>query len=448
MSAVAEAVGGRLDGRDAEVTGAVLDSRAVRPGDLFVAIPGERVDGHDHVDAALAAGAGGAMVSVGASFDGPVIRVANTRDALLRLAGHERASIPADVVGITGSSGKTSVKDLAAAVLGTRFRVHASPASFNNEVGVPLTLLNAPHDAEVVVTEMGSRGPGHIARLCEIARPSVGVITNVGPAHLEMFGSIGAVAEAKAELVEGLPSDGTAVLNADDPRVRGFDVRTQARVLRFGTGPGADVRGEELALDASGLPSFTLRVPGGAERVELKVPGEHMAWNALAAAAAGVALGLTPGECAAGLKEARISPWRMEVTEGPDGIRVLNDAYNANPSSMAAALKAARWMAGRNSCVAVLGEMAELGPVADAEHERIGELAARLGIDRLVVVGPGARLIGVGAIREGVEPDRVVTCDTPEEAAAAARLAARSGDVVLIKGSRAAGLERVVEELG
>ncbi|MGH2675974.1 MAG: UDP-N-acetylmuramoyl-tripeptide--D-alanyl-D-alanine ligase, partial [Actinomycetota bacterium] len=345
------------------------------------------------------------------------------------------------------SSGKTSVKDLAAAVLATRHRVHASPRSFNTEVGVPLTLLNVPAGAEVIVCEMGSRGPGHIARLCEVGRPRIGVVTNVGPAHLEMFGSIGAVADAKAELVESLPPDGTAVLNADDPIVRGFHGRTEARALRFGVAPDADVRGEDVTLDGMGIPSFTLHTPEGSERVELAVPGEHMAWNALAAAAVGVALGLTAGECAIGLKEARVSPWRMEVTEGANGIRIVNDAYNANPASMAAALKAARWMAREGRCVAVLGHMAELGSASAEEHERVGELAARLGIDLLVVVGEAARLIGVGAVREGVEPDRVLHCDTLDEAVDAVRSVGRPGDVVLVKGSRVAGLERVVEAL-
>lgn len=447
LSGVTGATGGSLDGDDATVTGASSDSRSVRPGDLFVAVPGERVDGHDHVDAAFRGGAAGALVSSDARFDGPVVRVADTGEALMRLAADERAGSGAEVIGITGSTGKTSVKDLTTAVLATRFRVHASPRSFNTEIGVPLTLLNAPPDAEVVVCEMGSRGPGHIARLCEVARPGVGVVTNVGPAHLEMFGSIEAVADAKAELVEALPETGTAVLNADDTRVSAFEPRTRARVLRFGTAADADIRGEELRLDPSGLASFTLRTPGGSERVELAVPGEHMAWNALAAAGAGVALGLTAGECATGLKEARVSSWRMEITEGPDGISIINDAYNANPASMAAALKAARWIAGRHRCVAVLGGMAELGATSDQEHERVGELAARLGIDHLVVVGDEARLIAVGAVREGVEPDRVVRCGTPEEAAAAAARLARPGDVVLVKGSRVAGLERVAEAM-
>jgi UDP-N-acetylmuramoyl-tripeptide--D-alanyl-D-alanine ligase len=280
-----------------------------------------------------------------------------------------------------------------------------------------------------------------------VARPMVGVVTNVGLAHLEMFGSPENVANAKAELVEALPAAGTAVLNADDPVVRSFAERTAARVVVFGTEEGADVRGEDLRLDETGRPSFTLRTAGGAERVDLPVAGEHMAWNALAAAGAGVALGLTAGECAAGLKEARISGWRMEIVEASAGYRIVNDAYNANPTSMAAALKAAAWMARDGRSIAVLGHMAELGPIADREHERVGELAARLGIDRLVVVGPEARRIAVGAIREGVEPDRVTEVASVEEAASVVREAVRPGDVVLLKGSRVAGLERVAEAI-
>jgi UDP-N-acetylmuramoyl-tripeptide--D-alanyl-D-alanine ligase len=447
LSSVAEAVGGRISGPDAVVSAVAVDSREVKPGSLFVALHGERVHGHDFLDQAFDGGAAGALVERDPG-DRPAVVVEDAESALRALAVDERASMKAIIVGITGSTGKTSAKDFTAAVLGIRFRVAASPRSFNTEVGVPVTLLNADVDADVVVCEMGSRGPGHIRALSEVARPSVGVVTNVGPAHLEMFGSIEGVANAKAELVEALPADGTAVLNSDDEIVRGFASRTAARSLLFGMDRDAEVSAEDVRLDDQGHPSFTLRSPGGSERVELAVAGEHMVWNALAAAGCGTALGLTAGECAAGLKEARLSAWRMEVIESAGDYRIINDAYNANPTSMAAALRAAAWMGRKGRCIAVLGHMAELGEFADLEHERIGELVARLGVDRLVVVGPLARRIAVGASREGVEPDRITTVDTAEGAAAAVRGEVRPGDVVLLKASRVAGLERLAEDLG
>ena len=448
LTSVARAVGGRVVGDDVWISGVATDSREVGPGHLYVALPGERMNGHRFVGEAFTRGAAAAMVSDTSSGDRPVVVVEETARGLLDLASDERAAMGSEVVGVTGSTGKTSVKDLIASVLGGRFRVSASPRSFNTEVGVPLTLLNALPDSEVVVAEMGSRGPGHIAALCRVARPSIGVVTNVGLAHMEMFGSPEAVADAKAELVEALPESGTAVLNADDPVVRGFTARTRARPLLFGTVDEAEVRAEDLSLDGLARPSFTLRAPGGTERVELAVSGEHMAWNALAAAACGIALGLSPGECAAALKDAEVSSWRMEVAQSGSGLRVINDAYNANPASMAAALKAARWIASAGGrSVAVLGEMAELGSIADREHERVGELVARLGIDHLVVVGRGAWLIGAGALREGVESDRIITSEGVEDAVAAVRALSRPGDVVLVKGSRVAGLERVAAAL-
>jgi UDP-N-acetylmuramoyl-tripeptide--D-alanyl-D-alanine ligase len=447
LSSVATITGGRLVGEDPDVSGVAIDSREVRAGDLFVALSGEHADGHDFLPQAFESGATGALVEREDAFRGPVVIVDDTGRALLELAADERRGLQTTVVGITGSTGKTSVKDLTSAVLATRFRVHASPRSFNTEVGVPVTLLTAEPDADVIVCEMGSRGRGHITLLTDVARPHVGVITNVGLAHMEMFGSRQAVADAKAELVESLPGEGVAVLNADDPVVREFDRRTQARVLRFGIAADAEVRGEDLTLDRDGRPSFTMVTPAGTERVELSVAGEHMAWNALAAAACGVGLGLTAGECAAGLKEARVSPWRMEVLESPSGLRILNDAYNANPSSMAAALRAARAMAGEGRCIAVLGEMAELGSIAAEEHERIGELVARVRIDRLVTVGEAADAIAVSAVREGVEPERVTRCSTVEEALEAVLSDVRPDDLVLVKASRAVGLEQLAERL-
>ncbi|HEX9822809.1 MAG TPA: cyanophycin synthetase, partial [Actinomycetota bacterium] len=240
---------------------------------------------------------------------------------------------------------------------------------------------------------------------------------------------------------------GTAVLNADDPVVRSFAGRTRVRTVLFGAAPDAEIRADEVTLDDGGRASFSLRTPDGVEPVELSVPGEHMVSNALAAAAVGTALGLSAAECAAGLKGARLSAWRMEVRDGPDGLVVLNDAYNANPTSMAAALRTARHMAGPGRCVAVLGEMAELGAIAGDEHERVGELLARLRVDEVVTVGAGARRIAVGAEREGVEPEHVLACETADEAIAALRGVLRPGDLVLVKGSRVAGLERIAAAL-
>jgi UDP-N-acetylmuramoyl-tripeptide--D-alanyl-D-alanine ligase len=447
LSSLAASLQGRLVGADEAVTGVVVDSREAGPGDLFVALPGERADGHDFVASALDRGAVAALVTAEGPYPSAVVVVRDTGEALLRLAAEERLTSHAQVVAITGSTGKTSVKDLTASVLSLRYRVKASPRSFNTEVGVPLTLLSASADTEVIVCEMGSRGRGHISLLAGIARPTVGVVTNVGPAHLEMFGSVEAVADAKAELVEALPKEGTAALNADDPVVREFRRRTAARTLLYGTSASSDVRGESISLDAEGRASFLLQTPAGSEWVELAVPGEHMAWNALAASACGIALGLTAAECAAGVKEAHLSPGRMETSVTGDGLRVINDAYNANPTSMAAALRAARWMAGTGRCIAVLGEMAELGTTSEEEHERVGELVARLGVDRLITVGATARRISVGAMREGVEPDRVSSCDTLEEALSAVLSHSRPGDLVLVKASRRAGLERLAEAL-
>ncbi|HXF57230.1 MAG TPA: UDP-N-acetylmuramoyl-tripeptide--D-alanyl-D-alanine ligase [Actinomycetota bacterium] len=456
LAEVAEAVRGRV--RPAEAAGTVVrgvstDSRRVRPGDLFVALPGAHTDGHRFVGQALAAGAAAALVREGhpglGEPSGPVVEAADPLRGLLDLAADERRHLRGTVVGITGSTGKTSTKDFTAAVLSRRLQVAASPASYNNEVGLPLTLLGAPPDAEALVLEMGSRGRGHIRLLCEVARPLVGVVTNVGVAHMELFRSPEVLRDAKAELPEALPPEGTAVLNADDPVVRSYRARTPAAAVLYGLGPEAAVRAEAVRLDeVTAAARFRLVLPEGSAEVALPVPGEHMVPNALAAAAVGWVLGLTAEECAEGLARASLSAGRMRLLTTPGGLRVLDDSYNANPTSMAAALKTARRMAGRARCVAVLGFMAELGPISVAEHERLGELVVRLGVDHLVVVGEEARLVGVSAAREGLEADRLTFCRDPEEAAEAIRRVASPGDLVLVKASRAARLERVVRALG
>jgi UDP-N-acetylmuramoyl-tripeptide--D-alanyl-D-alanine ligase len=447
LSEVASAVDGQVLGEDVIVTSAVSDSRAAVPGSLFVALEGERVDGHGFVVEAVSRGSSAALVTRPVTGV-PCVEVADTGAALLTLARDERRRrTDMTVVGITGANGKTSTKDMTAAVLGTRFRTHASPASFNTEVGLPITLLGAPADAEVVVAEMGARRVGDVALLCEIARPEVVVVTNVGVAHLEVFGSWEAIVEASAEPVEALDGDGLAVLNADDPVVRGYAERTGAGVRWFGLSHDADVRASELEVDVDGRVRFMLETNGDRQPVELAVPGEHMVSNALAAAAVGSALGVSATECATALKDAHVSAWRMEMFTTADDVRVVNDAYNASPESMAAGLKAARWMARDGRLVAVLGHMAELGPIALDEHERLGELIVRVGVDRLITVGDPARMIYRAAVREGQLPEDALDVDTVQEAIDTLRGWLRPGDVVLVKGSRVVGLERVAEAL-
>jgi UDP-N-acetylmuramoyl-tripeptide--D-alanyl-D-alanine ligase len=454
LAEVARAVGGSVrpaDARSVIVKGVSIDSRDAGPGQLFVALPGEHSDGHSFVEDALAQGAAGALVSAGRLSDTPrgaVVEVVDPGAALLELARDERSALPATVIGITGSTGKTCTKDLTAAVLARRFQVVASAASFNNEVGLPLTILSAGEATEAIVCEMGSRGPGHIRLLCDVARPQIGVVTGVGLAHMQLFGSPEVLRDAKAELPESLPEDGTAVLNADDRVVRAFSDRTKARVLFFGSAADADVRAGHVTVRRhTGTASFDLVTPSGVAPVSLTVPGQHMVSNALAAAAVGHILHLSVEEIAGGLSTATITAGRMEVFETADGLRIIDDSYNANPTSMAAALRSARWMAGDGRCIAVLGTMAELGPISAEEHERVGELLARLGIDVLIAVGEEARLTALGAEREGVEPDRIVECEGVDQAVEAVRAVAGPGDLVLVKASRAARLERVAEAL-
>ncbi len=426
-SEVAQAVGGRLVGPDVELSGFSIDSRTVASGELFVPVVAER-DGHDFIDDALAAGAA-AYLTAEAPQGATAVVVDDTAAALAQLGRHARSRFNGPVVGITGSVGKTSVKDMASAAIGADRPTHASPMSFNNELGVPLTLVNRPGGAEAVVVEMGARGMGHIAWLCSLARPTVGVVTSVGAAHTELFGTVEAVAEAKGELVESLDSSGVAVLNADQPLVAAMAERTEAAVLTFGRVMG-EVHASRVSLDGRLRPRFRLETPDGQADVALSVCGEHMVDNALAAAAAALAVGVGLEDIAAGLGSAQLSPWRMEVAELASGAVLINDSYNANPMSMDAALRSLAAV-DRPRRVAVLGVMAELGDRTAAEHAAIGALAQELGIE----------VIPVATADYGLAP-------VDDAAAAVAALGPLEGDTaVLVKASRAAGLEAVAAAL-
>jgi UDP-N-acetylmuramoyl-tripeptide--D-alanyl-D-alanine ligase len=448
LAEVADAVGGAIAGDPAiAVTAVATDSRSVEAGAVFVALHGERLDGHAFLAEAFERGAVAAIVDEDRPIEGPAVRVADTGEALLALAADERNRFEGTVVAVTGANGKTSTKDLATAVVATNRSTHASPSSFNNEVGLPMTLLGAPPRTEVIVAELGARRIGDVRRLCEVARPHVAVVTNIGVAHIEIFGSWSAIVEAGAEPVEALGTDGVAILNADDPVVAGYASRTAARVVTFGRAAGADVRAESVQLAPDGRASFDLRMDGQRARVTLAVPGEHMVPNALAASAIGRTLGVAAEAAGAALERARVTRWRMETSETAGGVRILNDAYNANPESVAAALKTARWMAGDGRLIAVLGPMAELGALTAEAHERVGELAARLRVDRLITIGPDAKAIAVAGVREGLEPDAAADYDDLDAALADVVAVARPGDVVLVKGSRVAGLEVLAARL-
>ncbi len=453
------------------------DSRTVSRGDIFVAIAGDSHDGHDFVDAAIQAGAAAALVarshpivSMSPSSTGCIVAVDDPLAALGRLARWWLRQHPqVNVVALTGSSGKTSTKDLIAQVLAADGPVVCPPGSFNNEVGMPMTILQVDDTTRHLVLEMGARGRGHIRYLCDIASPHVGVVLNVGRAHVGEFGSLDDTADAKGELVEALSDTGVAILNCDDPRVWQMRNRTSARVIGFGARADADLRIDNSVLDDDARPQFDLVFPPtvGAPPVDhpeepgdratvtvgLNLHGAHHASNAAAAAAVGVAAGMSPQLIARQLSTAESqSRWRMEVKTGRSGITVINDSYNANPESMAAALRALaaltrpRRAAGARAW-AVLGEMRELGSDSQVHHDEIGRLAVRLGVDRLVGIGELARPMVLGAAQEGYYGGEGRWVSSVEEAESLLAQELQPTDVVLVKASRALGLEHVAEFL-
>jgi UDP-N-acetylmuramoyl-tripeptide--D-alanyl-D-alanine ligase len=427
----------------ARASSVVIDSRVAGPGALFAALPGQRVDGLDFAPAAVAAGAVAVLATRPAAV--PTLVVPDVPAAIAALARAVVAALPGlTIAGITGSAGKTTTKDLAAQLV-ERLGPTVSPhGSFNNEIGHPLTILRADASTRYLLLELSARGSGHIARQCRIARPSLGVVLCVGHAHTGEFGGLAEVARAKAELPAALPADGLALLNADDPLVLAMADQTAAAVVTFGRAAGATVRAQEVSLDERGRPGFTLVTPDGSAPVRLRLAGAHNVTNALAAAALAGQLGLGLPEVAAGLSAATArSRWRMEVTERPDGVTVINDAYNASPEAMAAAIGTLASIARGRRAFAVLGAMHELGGESRSWHEEAGALAARAGVAGLIVVGEDAGPMLTGAKNESSWQGELLA--VPDTGSAVAALSARlaPGDVVLVKASRAAGLEQV-----
>jgi UDP-N-acetylmuramoyl-tripeptide--D-alanyl-D-alanine ligase len=426
------------------VTGpVVIDSRQAEPGSLFAALPGERADGHDFAAAAAAAGA--TVVLAQRPVGVPALIVPDVTAALGQLARAvlDRIGDPV-VVGITGSAGKTTTKDLAAQLIEPLGPTVSPRNSFNNDIGLPLTVLRADEQTRYLIAEMSARGTGHIARLCAIAPPSIGAVLCVGHAHAGNFGGIDAVARAKSELPAALPPDGSALLNADDPRVRAMAAVTQAEVMLFGRSQKADVRATGVTVDETGRPAFTLVTPSGSAPVRLRLRGEHNVSNALAAAAIADRLGRAAADIAAGLSAAEArSRWRMEVTERPDGVTVINDAYNANPEAMRAALSTLQIIARGRRAFAVLGYMTDLGPEEVPAHEQLGRDAASAGLAALIVVGDAAAPILAGAKTHPTWRGELLGVSDTSAAIQAMRDRLRPGDAVLVKASRVAAIEGI-----
>lgn len=457
LSRIAALTGGRLHGISEQEASAlvvdgpvVTDSREAGPGGLYVARVGESMDGHQFVGSARDAGAVAALTTREVE-DLPCVVVDDIQDGFVALArGVLQAHPEITVIGITGSSGKTSTKDLLASVLSAAGPTVAPVGSLNSEVGVPLTVCRIANDTRFLIVEMGARGMGHIEYLADIAEPTIGIVLNVGTAHVGEFGSREAIGRAKAELVAALPDGGLAVLNADDPVVRAMVGQTAARALLVGASHEAGLRATDIDLDGAGRPSFTVSGDGveAETRVTLPLHGEHHVGNALAVIAVALECGMAMGDVAEAMADARpASRWRMEVTERADGVTIINDAYNANPDSMRAALKALVAMGRGRRTWAVLGSMLELGDESTTEHDAIGRLAVRLNVSRLVVVGETARPMASGAQHEGSWGDEAVWVPDADAAYELLSRELAAGDVVLFKSSRDAGLRWLGDRL-
>jgi UDP-N-acetylmuramoyl-tripeptide--D-alanyl-D-alanine ligase len=456
---ILEATGGRLVQGRAETAfaGLSIDSRTIAPGEAFVAIRGETHDGHGFLPQVLAGGTASGVVVAADRLDGlgatlgarpqaACVAVADTTRALGDIAARHRRRSAAAVAAITGSNGKTSTRRMTAAVLARRFAVLEPARNLNNQIGVPLTLFRLEPRHQWAVLELGTSMPGEIARLAEICRPDVAVVTNVGPAHLERLGSLEGVAAEKGALVAGLAPGGRAVLNADDPRVAAMAAGLGGDVLMFGLAQSAGVRAAAIRETPTGL-EFDLLVGGAGPRVRLEAFGRVMVHNALAAAAVGTLLGLSPEELRAGLESFRPVPGRMGVTALPGELHLIDDTYNANPASMRAAVETLAALRGSGRALLVTGDMRELGPEAVRLHRELGRLAAEARVDRLFVCGGHAADVASGALAAGM-PAAAIATGSRDEIRDALLGAVRPGDWVLVKGSRAMGMESIVRALG
>jgi len=424
--------------------GISTDTRQLAPGSLFVALKGEHFDGNDFVGEAFERGAAAALVSREIPRAGPLLVVSDTLEALGSLAGAHRAPLDTRVIAVTGSTGKTTTKEMIAAILSQGWRTARTPGNYNNEIGVPLALLDLDACYQAAVVELAMRGKGQIGYLARMARPQVGLITNIGLSHLELLGSREAIAEAKAELLAHLPEDGTAVLNADDDFFTFLKERSPSRVVSFGRS-AADVCPEHIDIAGDGRVTFSLHASWGAHDISLRAAGRHHALNAAAAAAAAAAAGAPPEWIVAGLEAFEATDMRGRIAEAPGGFTVIDDCYNAAPDSMRVALELLADLPG-NRKWAVLGDMKELGPLAVEWHREVGETAARMGITGLITVGELGRHIAEAA-RKRLPPQRVIEAADTAGAAQAAAERLQPGDVVLVKGSRAMKMEDIVARL-
>jgi UDP-N-acetylmuramoyl-tripeptide--D-alanyl-D-alanine ligase len=446
LSQIAQLAGGWLWSGDATavISKISTDSRTLKPGELFVALRGENFDGHNFLEAVAKAGAAGAIVQSEWKANVPktfaLIRANDTLEAYQQLAGNYRKSLTLTVVAITGSNGKTTTKDFAAAVLARRFRVTKTEGNFNNHVGLPRTVLEATSRDEVAVWEIGMNHPGEIAALAKLAAPDVAIITNIGVAHIEFIGSREKIAEEKGALAQAIGAEGTVILNADDSFTNQIAKRARGKVILAGIGAGL-IRADEISQTGTGT-DFTILEGAHRCRAQLPVPGQHMVQNALLAVAAGRVFGLSLEDCAAGLVGAPLTKARLQIKD-VGGVQFLDDSYNANPDSMKAALRTLVELDADGRRIAVLGEMRELGDQSDRGHREVGETAAALKIDQLIAIGDVAAAIADGARHAGLQNATVV--NSTWEAAELLGETARPGDLVLVKGSRLARTEEVIE---